>query len=133
MSSNLHLSNWVAPKLILTTILSKSCDAANRDFVPQQLRRWFVYWTQRRISSFFADEALVRIREAWYVLSDPIRLYQFEREIREEGNGFSSASFWTMCPYCWYLVSVRESMKIKHVGGGNCKRFMYLVEYERDL
>jgi hypothetical protein len=71
--------------------------------------------TQRRISSFFADEALVRIREAWYVLSDPIRLYQFEREIHEQGNGFSSTSFWTMCPYCCYLVSVRESMKIVHV------------------
>jgi hypothetical protein len=58
----------------------------------------------------------VRVRKAWYVLSDPIRLDQFEREIREEENGFSSTSFWTMCPYCWYLTSVRESMKIVHFG-----------------
>jgi hypothetical protein len=64
----------------------------------------------------FADEALVRVRKAWYVLSDPIRLDQFEREIREEGNGFSSISFWTTCPYCWYLMRMRESMKSVHFG-----------------
>ncbi|KAK2407925.1 hypothetical protein P8452_69856 [Trifolium repens] len=100
----------------------KPCDAASRDFVRQQFKKLVRLLDPNKNKFPFADEALMRVREAWYVLSDPIRLDQFELEIRGEGNGFSSASFWTMCPYCWYLHEYERKYEDFTLRCENCKR-----------
>lgn len=62
----------------------------------------------------------MRVREAWCVLSDPVQLDRFEREIN--GTNASTASFWTMCPYCWYLHEYERKYEDCTLRCSNCKR-----------
>ncbi|CAJ2643282.1 hypothetical protein L195_g002899 [Trifolium pratense] len=101
----------------------KPSDASNRDLVRHQFKKLVRLLDPNKNKFPFADEALMRVREAWYVLSDPFRLDRFEREIRGEvDDGISSASFWTMCPYCWYLHEYERKYEDFTLRCVNCQR-----------
>ncbi|KAK7317656.1 hypothetical protein RJT34_02076 [Clitoria ternatea] len=72
--------------------------AAERDLIRQQFKTLVRLLDPNKNKFPFADEALMRVREAWSVLSDPVQKDRFDREL----SG-ATVSFWTLCPYCWYL------------------------------
>nr|AFK45312.1 unknown [Medicago truncatula] len=98
----------------------KQSEAANRDLIRQQFKTLVRLLDPNKNKFPFADEALMRVREAWYVLSDPVRLEKLERQIR--GDDVSAASFWTMCPYCWYLHEYERKYEDCSLRCANCKR-----------
>ncbi|XAR73478.1 hypothetical protein NMG60_11007459 [Bertholletia excelsa] len=68
----------------------------------------------------FADQAFALVRNAWAVLSCPQRKNQFDNELKileswaksrqrssvdkvEDQRGTGNDTFWTMCPYCYYV------------------------------
>lgn len=53
-----------------------------------------------------AEEAYRLVVEAWLVLSIPTQRAVFDEELKMKpkfGNGSGTQSFWTMCPYCYYV------------------------------
>ncbi|PSS36667.1 DnaJ domain protein [Actinidia chinensis var. chinensis] len=67
----------------------------------------------------FADEAFGLVREAWTVLSNPLKKSQFDNELRifdSEGKNErfrpdDDETFWTMCPYCYYVYEYSRVYK----------------------
>ncbi|XP_061356784.1 uncharacterized protein LOC133301177 [Gastrolobium bilobum] len=90
----------------------------------------------------FAEEAQMRVREAWFVLSDPVRRERHILDVRG-GSGTSQQpvqcpsngdalnqsemSFWTMCPYCWYLHEYERKYEDCSLRCTNCKRTFHGV------
>ncbi|KAI3775695.1 hypothetical protein L1987_45444 [Smallanthus sonchifolius] len=50
----------------------------------------------------FADEAFDIVCDAWYVLSNPVKKLEFDDLLKKVVNDFDF-TFWTACPYCYYL------------------------------
>ncbi|KAK7386731.1 hypothetical protein VNO78_27066 [Psophocarpus tetragonolobus] len=103
------------------SILRLRRDAANadRDLARQQFKTLVRLLDPNKNKFPFADEALMRVREAWCVLSDPARKATFDREIEAAA---ASASFWTMCPYCWYLHEYERRYQECTLRCANCRR-----------
>lgn len=100
-------------------------DAADRDLVRQQFKTLVRLLDPNKNKLPFADEALMRVREAWFVLSDPARKERFDSEIREAtatATATATASFWTMCPYCWYLHEYEKKYEDCTLRCSNCKK-----------
>ncbi|TKY58710.1 DnaJ subfamily B member 12 [Spatholobus suberectus] len=92
--------------------------AADRDLARQQFKALVRLLDPNKNKLPLADEALMRVREAWCVLSDPARKARFDREIRDA----AAASFWTMCPYCWYLHEYERRYEECTLRCANCLR-----------
>lgn len=105
-------------------------DAGNRDLVRQQFKKLVRLLDPNKNKFPFVDEALMRVREAWAVLSDPVQRDQFDRQIRGEKGSFraSMASFWTMCPYCWYMHEYERKYEGCTFRCENCKRTFHGTE-----
>ncbi|KAK7361373.1 hypothetical protein VNO77_03429 [Canavalia gladiata] len=91
--------------------------AANRDLVRQQFKMLVRILDPNKNKFPLVGDALMRVREAWCVLSDPVRKAQFDREIHD-----ATASFWTMCPYCWYLHQYERKYEDCTLRCVNCQR-----------
>lgn len=100
--------------------LRPSATADDRDLARQQFKTLVRLLDPNKNKFPFADEALMRVREAWFVLSDPARKARFDSEIREAAT--MTASFWTMCPYCWYLHEYERRYEDCTLRCANCKR-----------
>lgn len=68
------------------------------------------------------------------MLSNPVEKARFDEELRRSGGGCTSASdggtFWTMCPYCYYVYEfdrVYEECCLK-CSNGKCRRAFQAVE-----
>ncbi|CAK8561809.1 unnamed protein product [Lathyrus sativus] len=94
----------------------------NRDFVRQRFKNLVRQLDPNKNKFPLAEEALMRVREAWQILSDPVQLDRFKREIRGEVEVVSPASFWTMCPYCWFLHEYEKKYEDCTLRCGNCRR-----------
>ncbi|XP_041006252.1 uncharacterized protein LOC121251022 [Juglans microcarpa x Juglans regia] len=86
----------------------------------------------------FSDVAFGLVREAWAVLSDPEKRTLYENEIGElensvdnkEKNGNESQStdtFWTVCPYCYYLYEYGKVFEECCLRCQNCRRAFHGV------
>ncbi|XP_027347759.1 uncharacterized protein LOC113859142 [Abrus precatorius] len=91
--------------------------AANRDLARQRFKTLVRLLDPNKNKFPLADDALMRVREAWFVLSDSARKDRFDREIRE-----AATSFWTMCPYCWYLHQYERKYEDCTLRCANCRR-----------
>lgn len=96
----------------------------NRDFVRQRFKKLVRQLDPNKNKFPLTEEALMRVREAWQILSDPVQLARYEHEIRGEAEVevVSPASFWTMCPYCWYLHEYEKKYQDCTLRCGNCQR-----------
>ncbi|XP_014492745.1 uncharacterized protein At4g38065 [Vigna radiata var. radiata] len=97
--------------------LSPGDATADRDFVRQQFKILVRLLDPNKNKFPFADEALMRVREAWCVLSDPTLKASFDRKVQEEAS-----SFWTMCPYCWYLHEYQRCYEDCSLRCANCQK-----------
>ncbi|XP_027917274.1 uncharacterized protein LOC114176430 [Vigna unguiculata] len=97
--------------------LSPGDAAADRDFVRQQFKILVRLLDPNKNKFPFADEALMRVREAWCVLSDPTLKASFDRKVQDE-----TSSFWTMCPYCWYLHEYQRCYEDCTLRCANCQK-----------
>ncbi|KAG4921432.1 hypothetical protein AAZX31_18G134300 [Glycine max] len=93
--------------------------ADNRDLARQHFKTLVRLLDPNKNKLPFADEALMRVREAWCVISDPTRKARFDKEIEESAR---TASFWTMCPYCWYLHEYERKYEDCTLRCSNCQR-----------
>ncbi|KAL2344406.1 hypothetical protein Fmac_005691 [Flemingia macrophylla] len=91
--------------------------AVDRYLLRQQFKTLVRLLDPNKNRFFFAEEALMRVREAWSVLSDPERRARFDREIQD-----ATASFWTMCPYCWYLHEYQKRYEDCTLRCANCRK-----------
>ncbi|KAJ1442159.1 DnaJ domain containing protein [Sesbania bispinosa] len=113
----------------------RPADAENRDLARQQFKTLVRLLDPNKNKFPLADDALMRVREAWSILSDPVRRGQFDSEIRGDGTGPSNgpgnvdttASFWTMCPYCWFLHEYETMYEDCTLRCGNCRRTFHGV------
>lgn len=96
--------------------LKPSDDTSKRDFVRQRYKILVRKLDPNKNKFPLAEEALMRVRESWQILSDPVQLDRYEHEIKEV------ASFWTMCPYCWYLHEYEKKYQDCTLRCGNCQR-----------
>ncbi|XP_058775119.1 uncharacterized protein LOC131649373 [Vicia villosa] len=96
--------------------LKPSDDTTNRDFMRQRYKILVRKLDPNKNKFPLAEEALMRVRESWQILSDPVQLDRYEKEIKEV------ASFWTMCPYCWYLHEYEKKYEDCTLRCGNCRR-----------
>ncbi|KAG8383605.1 hypothetical protein BUALT_Bualt04G0031300 [Buddleja alternifolia] len=78
-------------------------------------------------------EAFDVVVKAWSVLSDPIEKVRFDEELRRVSGGCTpgrdGGTFWTMCPYCYYVyeyVNVYEECCLRCANGG-CRRGFHAV------
>ncbi|KAE9607873.1 putative DnaJ domain-containing protein [Lupinus albus] len=101
-------------------------DSANRDLVRQQFKNLMRLLNPNNNKFPFADDALMRVREGWFVISDPVRRASFDREIDEDKK--KGTSFWTMCPYCWYLHEYERKYEDCTFRCGNCQKTFHGVE-----
>lgn len=112
-------------------------DAANRDLVRQQFKTLVRLLDPNKNKFPFAEDALMRVREAWFVISDPARRACFDREIGRKmrscsggdapNEGGAVSSFWTMCPYCWYLHEYEKKYEGCSLRCGNCRKTFHGV------
>ncbi|KAG5001616.1 hypothetical protein JHK82_022773 [Glycine max] len=96
-------------------------DGDNRDLTRQHFKTLVRLLDPNKNKLPFADEALMRVREAWFVLSDPTRKARFDKEINDAAKT-KTTSFWTMCPYCWYLHEYERKYEDCTLRCSNCKR-----------
>ncbi|GER47135.1 chaperone DnaJ-domain superfamily protein [Striga asiatica] len=90
----------------------------------------------------FADEALRLILTAWSVLSNPEERARFDEELRtslsaSDGGGLrgnctsgnDAGTFWTICPYCYYVYEFEGIYQDCCVRCSNkkCRRVMHAV------
>ncbi|CAJ1940243.1 unnamed protein product [Sphenostylis stenocarpa] len=97
--------------------LSPGDAAADRDLVRQQFKTLVRLLDPNKNKFPFADEALMRVREAWCVLSDPTLKASFDSTIQN-----ATSSFWTMCPYCWYLHEYLKCYEDCTLRCANCQK-----------
>ncbi|KAL5063355.1 hypothetical protein RYX36_025092 [Vicia faba] len=102
--------------------LKPSDDTTNRDLVRQRYKTLVRKLDPNKNMFPLAEEALMKVRESWQVLSDPVQLDRFEKELKGEAEVVSPASFWTMCPYCWYLHEYEKKYEDFTLRCGNCQR-----------
>lgn len=60
----------------------------------------------------------MRVREAWRVLSDPALKASFDSKVQDA----AASSFWTMCPYCWYLHEYQSCYEDCTLRCANCQK-----------
>jgi len=97
--------------------LSPGDAAADRDLARQQFKTLVRLLDPNKNKFPFADEALMRVREAWCVLSDPTQKASFDSKVQD-----APSSFWTMCPYCWYLHEYQSCYEDCSLRCANCKK-----------
>ncbi|KAK7346053.1 hypothetical protein VNO80_20566 [Phaseolus coccineus] len=97
--------------------LSPGDAAADRDLVRQQFKTLVRLLDPNKNKFPFADEALMRVREAWCVLSDPALKASFDSKVQD-----AASSFWTMCPYCWYLHEYQSCYEDCSLRCANCQK-----------
>ncbi|KAL8145422.1 uncharacterized protein LOC141706972 [Apium graveolens] len=123
----------------------------NLDNIKKQYRRLALLLHPDKNKYSFASEAFQLVADAWGVLSDVSRKNVFDREHdfftkinlggnekvnREKGHtgGVSGTerrearSFWTVCPYCYYMYEYPRVYKDCALKCGNCKRAFHGVE-----
>ncbi|XP_057421580.1 uncharacterized protein At4g38065-like [Lotus japonicus] len=103
-------------------------EAANRENVRNQFKTLMRLLDPSKNNFPLADDALMRVREAWLVLSDPVQRARFECECRRGNDHPATSSFWTMCPYCWYLHEYEKKYEDCTFRCGNCLRTFHGVE-----
>ncbi|MED6131822.1 hypothetical protein PIB30_013552 [Stylosanthes scabra] len=87
----------------------RPADASNRDLARRQFKSLARLLDRSNKKLPFADDALMRVREAWLVLSNRHRNGGGKDEGPSQAGGGDASgesvatTFWTMCPYCWYL------------------------------
>ncbi|CAA0831796.1 Chaperone DnaJ-domain superfamily protein [Striga hermonthica] len=86
----------------------------------------------------FADEALELVLTAWSVLSNPEEKARFDEELRKtlsasDGGGCSSRNsadtFWTICPYCYYVYEFERAYEdcCLRCSNEKCRRVLHAV------
>ncbi|XP_020239411.1 uncharacterized protein LOC109818378 [Cajanus cajan] len=108
-----HRLDWYS----ILRLPPNGASAAERDTVRRQFKTLVRLLDPNKNTFPFAAEALMRVREAWSVLSDPERKARFDREIQG-----ATASFWTMCPYCWFLHEYESRYEDCTLRCANCRK-----------
>ncbi|KAK7250620.1 hypothetical protein RIF29_33162 [Crotalaria pallida] len=116
-------------------------DATNRDLVRQRFKALMYLLDPNKNKFPYADDALMLVREGWFVISDPASRAKFDREIENykkaaaavrpcstaPNKGGAMSSFWTMCPYCWYLHEYERKYEDCTIRCGNCRKTFHGV------
>ncbi|KAI3462124.1 hypothetical protein Pfo_018787 [Paulownia fortunei] len=80
-----------------------------------------------------SSEAFDVVLKAWSVLSNPIEKAMFDDELRRNLAGCSSGSdggtFWTMCPYCYYVYEYDKVFEecCLRCANEKCRRVLHAV------
>lgn len=73
------------------------------------------------------------VLKAWSVLSNPVEKAKFDDELRRKMTGCSSGSgggtFWTMCPYCYYVYEYDKVFEdcCLRCANERCRRVLHAV------
>ncbi|KAL6993205.1 hypothetical protein U1Q18_011322 [Sarracenia purpurea var. burkii] len=103
-------------------ILGAKRYSEDSQFIRNRFRDLILLLNPNKNKFAFADEAFELVRRAWAVLSNPSKKTQFDNDLRtfesetkadnnigsaeamEEGQcAFGNDTFWTVCPYCYYV------------------------------
>ncbi|GER27303.1 chaperone DnaJ-domain superfamily protein, partial [Striga asiatica] len=82
----------------------------------------------------FADEALKLVLTAWSVLSNPQERARFDEDLRKtlsasDGGDCGADTFWTICPYCYYVYEFERAYEdcCLRCSNEKCKRVLHAV------
>ncbi|RDX89897.1 hypothetical protein CR513_28312, partial [Mucuna pruriens] len=79
--------------------LDRTCQ--DLDLIRKQYRRLGLLLHPDKNPFSLADHAFKLVADAWAVLSDPVQKALYDRDV--VAGSAQSASFWTACPYCYFL------------------------------
>ncbi|XP_057444238.1 uncharacterized protein LOC130736419 [Lotus japonicus] len=82
-----------------STLQLSPADAANRDKVCNQFKTLMRLLNPKKNNFPLADNALMRVSEAWLVLSGPVQRARLERDCLRDNDDHGMTSFWMMFLY----------------------------------
>lgn len=88
-------------------------DSENRELIWTQFEKLAALLNPTVNKFAFSDDARVLIRDAWSVLSDPVKKTRYESETdgpEKKGteSEISTETFWTLCPYCYCMYEYEK-------------------------
>ncbi|GAB4848788.1 hypothetical protein Ancab_003516 [Ancistrocladus abbreviatus] len=124
-SETLGMTNWYS-------ILQVETFCNDLTLIRSQFKKLILLLDPMKDNSQFANDALNLVWKAWSVLSNPRKKSEFDAELnlelvqqrRSDDNVAEYATFWTFCPYCFYVyeyASVYEGCCLR-CQNGDCRR-----------
>jgi len=111
---NNHL-DWYA-------ILQVDRTCQDLDLIKKQYRRLGLLLHPDKNPFSLADHAFKLVTDAWAVLSDPVQKALYDRDV---AGSVESASFWTACPYCYFLFEYPVDCEGRCLRCQNCERMFH--------
>ncbi|KAE7999969.1 hypothetical protein FH972_004343 [Carpinus fangiana] len=106
-------------------------DSGNRELIRTQFEKLAALLNPTVNKFAFSEEARVLVLDAWSVLSDPEKKTRYESEIDgPEKKGTESEdteTFWTLCPYCYYMYEYEKVYEECCLRCQNCQRAFHGV------
>ncbi|KAK7410460.1 hypothetical protein VNO78_01258 [Psophocarpus tetragonolobus] len=97
--------------------LDRTCE--DLDLIRKQYRRLGLLLHPDKNPFSLADHAFKLVTDAWAVLSDPVQKAIYDRDIVASAQ---PSTFWTACPYCYFLYQYPSTCEGCCLRCQNCQR-----------